>query len=251
MIIIEKLLFAISLLLFSFQIFGQTIMNKYPVGQNSYEGGDVQFYKDFHQILIDKKLKPCENKNEFHVLKLVVYEDASVKYVKDELNADAAIKNKCTFDLSLEVLRYMDKWKPATFDDIKKPTITWFIIFPDALFDKYKEGYLPQNFEERAGFDKKDGLPGGINSFRAEVVRNVDLRGFKWSEPFKLVVTFVVNREGKIEQLKLDESSGNDEFDERILDGIRSIRKRWSPAKIHGEPINYRFRLPLNFSASE
>ncbi len=38
----------------------------------------------------------------------------------------------------------MDKWKPATLDTIKKPAITSFFIFPDALFDKYELGYLPQ-----------------------------------------------------------------------------------------------------------
>lgn len=248
---IKNFYYCLPFLFFSLQFFGQEVMNKYPTGQYSYDGGDVKFYQDFHQILLDKNLKPCENKNEFQILKLVVYEDASVKYVKDELNSESATSNKCAFDLSLEVLKYMDKWKPATFDNVKKPALTAFFIFPDALFDKYHQGYLPQNFEQIAAFGKKDGLPGGVNAFRSEVAKNVDLSGFIWKQPFKLVVTFVVNREGKMEQLKLDESSGNDEFDKRILDGIKSIRKKWSPAKIHGEPVNYRFKLPLNFSPPE
>lgn len=248
MTMIKKVTFFISLLLSSLQVFGQEVMKEFPLGQHSYEGGDVQFYKDFHQIVLEKGLKPCENKNEFHLLQLVVYENATVKYVKTESSNESPIQNKCAFELSLEVIKYMDKWKPATFDTIKKPAITSFFIFPDALFDKYELGYLPQNYNDKAEFGNREGLSGGVNAFRAEVGRNVDLRGFIWNKPFKLVVTFVVNREGKIEQLKLDESSGNEEFDNRILDGIRSIRKKWNPGKIHCQPVNYRFRLPLNFT---
>jgi outer membrane biosynthesis protein TonB len=48
--------------------------------------------------------------------------------------------------------------------------------------------------------------------------------------------------------LQLVESSGNSEFDERILDGIKRIRKKWTPARINNEPVNYRFSLPLSFS---
>ncbi len=65
---IKKVTFFISLLLSSLQVFGQEVMKEFPLGQHSYEGGDVQFYKDFHQIVLEKGLKPCENKNEFHLL---------------------------------------------------------------------------------------------------------------------------------------------------------------------------------------
>jgi hypothetical protein len=89
---IRKKLVGMFLLCLSLFAYSQNI-SYFPKGQESYDGGPVQFYKDFHQILIDKGLKPCENKNEFHMLKLVVYEDASVKYVKDELNPELTIKS--------------------------------------------------------------------------------------------------------------------------------------------------------------
>lgn len=247
MIMIKKNLMGTFLLCLSLFVYSQNI-SYFPKEQEPYEGGPVQFYKDFHQVLLDKGLRPCEDKNEFLVLKLVVYEDASVKYVKDELNPELNIKSKCAFELSLEVLRYMDKWKPAVFENIKKPAITEFIIFPDALFDKYKQGYLPENYTKIVAFGEKGGMPGGVNAFRAEVSKNIDLSGFVWDKAFQLVVTFVINREGKLIDLQLVESSGNSEFDERILDGIKRIRKRWTPARINNEPVNYRFRLPLSFS---
>lgn len=235
----------IFLLNFSLSIFGQEIMNHYPAGQDAYEGGEVQFYKDFHQILIDKKLTPCENKNELFTLKLVVYEDATIKYVKSDLSPEAMVNNKCAFNLGRDVLKYMDKWKPAVFEGVKKPTITEFIVYPDALFDKYKEGYTAKNFAETATF------PGGINAFRQEVAKNIDLNGFIWKEPFKLVVRFVVNGEGKLEDVELAESSGFAMFDERVLDGFKKVKKKWKPATIHREPVKYRFMLPLKFTPPE
>lgn len=91
-------------------------------------------------------------------------------------------------------------------------------------------------------------MPGGMNSFRAEVAKQIDLSGFVWNEPFNLVVNFTVSKEGKMENIKLEESSGNAEFDQRILDGIKRIRKKkWTPAHRNGEPVESFFRLPMTF----
>jgi TonB family protein len=94
----------------------------------------------------------------------------------------------------------------------------------------------------------KEAMPGGINSFRAEVAKQIDLSDFIWNEPFKLVVTFFVSKEGKMENIKLQESSGNAEFDQRIIDGIKRMRKKkWTPAKRYGEPVESFYTLPLTF----
>ena len=91
-------------------------------------------------------------------------------------------------------------------------------------------------------------MPGGMNSFRAEVAKQIDLSDFVWNEPFRLVVTFFVSKEGKMENVKLEKSSGNAEFDQRILDGIKRIRKKkWTPARKNGESIESFYRLPLTF----
>lgn len=91
-------------------------------------------------------------------------------------------------------------------------------------------------------------MPGGMNSFRAEVAKQIDLSDFVWNEPFRLVVTFFVSKEGKMENITLEKSSGNAEFDQRILDGIKRIRKKkWTPARKNGESIESFYRLPLTF----
>ncbi|WP_347216218.1 TonB family protein [Chryseobacterium sp.] len=91
-------------------------------------------------------------------------------------------------------------------------------------------------------------MPGGMTKFREEVAKQIDLSGFVWNEPFSLVATFTVSKEGKMENVKLKESSENPEFDQRILDGIKRIRKKkWTPANRNGEPVESFYTLPMTF----
>lgn len=221
----------------------------YPKDQFPYSGGEVQFYKDFHEILMTKDLKPCENKDEMYNLKVIIATDSSIKYLKDDSNKDMADKNKCTYDLGLEVVSYMNKWKPAVVDGEKRQSIAHFYIIPNDLFENYKEGYVPQGNAANFG-----SLAGGVNAFRQEVVKRVDLRGYQWNKPFKMLVTFVVNKEGEMEDFQIVQSSGLPEFDQRVINGIKSIKgkkHKWNPATINGQPVKYRFKLPLSFSASQ
>lgn len=244
-----KKLFFLSLAVLSLNIFGQTAASNlyyYPHDQQPYQGGDVQFYRDFHQILVENNIKPCENKDEIYYLRVLINEDASVKYVKDDTNKELAEKNKCTYDLGYQVIKHMDKWNPATIDGVKKQAVAGFIIKPNDLFGNDEENYAPK--EEPALFENRSD---GINRFRSEVVKKIDLNGFQWKEGFKLVMMFVIDTDGTISDIKFEQSSGVPEFDARIVKGIKSIKKKWKPATIGGIPVKYRFRLPLAFNASK
>jgi len=170
MIMIKKLIVFSALTLVSIILSAQVAqpLYYYPHGHEPYEGGDKEFYKDFHQILVDNKMEPCENKNELYLLKVIVTEEGSVKYLKDEMNSGMAEKNKCAYNLGLQVLKYMDKWKPLEIDGVKKQGVASYHIFPDALFENYKEGYSVES--EPALLE---GLPDGINKFRSEVVKRL------------------------------------------------------------------------------
>ncbi len=234
-------------ILLSLKIFGQTEasdLHYYPHHQQPYQGGDAQFYRDFHQILIDNNLTPCENKDEVYYLRVLINEDASIKYVKDDTNKELAEKNKCAYNLGYQVIKYMDKWNPAMIDGVKKKAVAGFFIKPSDLFENNEENYAPQ--EKPALFENRTD---GISRFRDEVVKRINLNGFQWKEGFKLVIMFVVDRDGTISDVKFEQSSGVPEFDERIIKGIKNIKKKWNPATIGGIPVKYRFRLPLAFSA--
>ena len=72
---------------------------------------------------------------------------------------------------------------------------------------------------------------------------------FSFNGVFKLAVTFKIDTDGKMSDIKLTESSGLPEFDEMVLSGIKSIRNKWTPAKIGNIALASRFRLPLNFQS--
>lgn len=243
---IKKTLFLLLTIL-SLKMFGQEVASDlyyYPHDQQPYQGGDAQFYKDFHQILIDNNLKPCENKDEVYYIRVLIKEDASIKYVKDDTNKELAENSKCAYNLGYQVVKHMNKWNPAMIDGVKKQAVAGFLIKPNDLFGNDEENYAPK--EEPALFENRSD---GISRFRNEVVKKINLNGFQWKEGFKLVMMFVVDTDGTIADIKFEQSSGVPEFDERIVRGIKSIKKKWKPATIGGIPVKYRFRLPLAFSA--
>ena len=80
-------------------------------------------------------------------------------------------------------------------------------------------------------------------------VQDIDMRRFTFNGKFRIEVTFVIEKDGKMSNVQLAQSSGLKEFDDMLVNRIKGIRNKWTPASIHGVPIKYRFRLPLLFSA--
>ena len=72
---------------------------------------------------------------------------------------------------------------------------------------------------------------------------------FQLGETISIGCYFIINKEGKMEDVRLEESSGNPDFDRRIINGVKSVKKKWNPATINGVPIKFRFRLPLSFGS--
>lgn len=225
---------------FSTLYFSQDIYEKYPEGQTDYIGGNIQFYKDFRKVILEKNLQPCENKNENINFRIVIYPDHKIKYVKNEDSNWE--ENKCAFDLSKEVAKNLTGWNPAVVDGRKVAAVTSFWIIPRDLFQELKENYDPVNDMEIASYD------GGIDKFRKKVFQSMDLKRFIFHGKFKLLVTFVIQQDGKMSNIKLVESTGSKDFDDMVISGIASIKNKWTPASISGIPIRSRFKLPLAFS---
>lgn len=134
-----KLILIIILLKFSAASSQTQILERYPDHQLPYKGGYEAYYKDFHDIIIDKKLQPCSNKNEIYQFSVLVRPDSTIQFIKD-LNAKVVESNKCTHDLAREVAKYQKGWSPALINNIKQSAVARFMIFPDDLFNNYREG---------------------------------------------------------------------------------------------------------------
>jgi hypothetical protein len=225
---------------FSTAVFSQEIHEFYPPNQTDYIGGNVQFYKDFHQVLVEKKLQPCANKEESLNFGVVIYPDNSIKYIKGK-DPDEE-KFKCTFDLTKEVLKYVKGWNPAVVDNKKVAAATSFLIIPNDLFSKLPDEYDTVGKMEMATYD------GGMQTFRKKVFQSIDLNRFKFDGTFRLEVTFIIERNGSMSTVELAQSSGLQEFDKMVINSISKIKNKWTPGKINGVPVRYRFRLPLAFA---
>lgn len=90
-------------------------------------------------------------------------------------------------------------------------------------------------------------FPGGINAFRNKVANNFDGSAMNGDEgTVKTEVTFVVERDGSITDIKAN--GGNSDFNAEAIRTIKSIKNKWTPAKINGQSVRYRFRLPLTMN---
>jgi protein TonB len=90
-------------------------------------------------------------------------------------------------------------------------------------------------------------FPGGINKFRATVGNNFDTSVMSGDEgTVKTEVIFVVERDGSITDVKAN--GPNSDFNAEAVRTVKSIKNKWTPAKINGTAVRYRYRLPLTMN---
>lgn len=87
-------------------------------------------------------------------------------------------------------------------------------------------------------------FPGGINAFRKKVNDNFDASAIEGADGIvKGEITFVVERDGSITDIKVN--GKNQDFNSEAVRTVKSIKNKWAPAKINGQSVRYRYRLPL------
>lgn len=93
-------------------------------------------------------------------------------------------------------------------------------------------------------------FPGGINAFRKKVGENFDTSAIEGADGVvKGEVTFVVERDGSITDVKV--TGKNSDFNSEAVRTVKSIKNKWAPAKINGQTVRYRYRLPLAMQPPE
>ncbi len=87
---------------------------------------------------------------------------------------------------------------------------------------------------------------GGVNAFRTKVLQNFDSSVIEneTGEVVKAVITFVVERDGTISNIKV--SGTNTDFNKEAEKTIKGIKGKWNPAKFQGENVRSYFRFPIS-----
>lgn len=90
-------------------------------------------------------------------------------------------------------------------------------------------------------------FPGGLNAFRTRVGGDFDQSVMDGDEgTVKTEVSFVVERDGSITDVQAKGS--NRYFNEEAIRTVKAIRTKWKPAKINGQNVRYRYKLPITMN---
>lgn len=102
---------------------------------------------------------------------------------------------------------------------------------------------IPNN-DPMTKVDVEATFSGGINAFRNKVVSQFNTSGFEGiGEKLSTVVTFIVEKDGTISAVKAN--GKNAEFSREAEKTIRSVKGKWTPAKIKGQPVRSYFSFPI------
>ena len=85
---------------------------------------------------------------------------------------------------------------------------------------------------------------GGINVFREKVAQSFDTESMDTSGMISAVITFVVEKDGSISNLKINGS--NAEFNSEAERAVKSVKTKWTPAQLKGKAVRSSFRMPIS-----
>ena len=218
------------------------ILDQFPKGQDFYEGGITKFYQDFHQIILDKNVQPCENKKELYLVKLLLTKDAKIKFIKDFDSVNIS-KNKCAYDLSLNVLKSLKtNWKPAIVKNQKFDSVLEFFVLPNDLFQNYKENYDPNQFYIPATYI------GGKKKYDRDFHDNFMVLFTDYHINGKFYLDFYVDVDGEIVSPSLQPDVRNPTFTNEVFRTLKRLNKKWNPAVFNGIPVKSKISVPIGFS---
>lgn len=89
-------------------------------------------------------------------------------------------------------------------------------------------------------------FPGGLNAFRSRFTNNFDGSVMEGEGSVKTEIVFVVERDGSITDVKAN--GPNRDMNAEAIRAVKSIRNKWTPAKVNGQSIRSRFRLPITMN---
>lgn len=104
----------------------------------------------------------------------------------------------------------------------------------------------PVTNEVYESVDQSAEFPGGINSFRSKFQNNFDSGNLEGEGTLKTEVTFVVEKDGTLTQVKTNGS--NADFNREAEATVKGIKTKWTPGKVNGQPVRSRFRFPITMN---
>ena len=102
----------------------------------------------------------------------------------------------------------------------------------------------PDKIRKPEEVDVAADFKGGINAFREKVSQNFDTESIDHAGVVSGVITFVVERDGSISDIKIN--GQNSDFNKEAERTVKSIKSKWTPAQLNGKPVRSSFRMPIS-----
>ena len=96
--------------------------------------------------------------------------------------------------------------------------------------------------------DEMPEFPGGMPAMMSFVTENIKYpeEAEKESKEGRVVCSFIVDKEGRVTQTQVVQSSGTQCLDDEAV-RVVSLMPNWKPGKDKGEPVNVRYTIPVMF----
>lgn len=87
-------------------------------------------------------------------------------------------------------------------------------------------------------------FPAGMNSFRTRVISTFNTSMMNGNKgQVKTEVSFIIEKDGSISDVKAEGTT--QDFNSEAVRTVKTIKNKWAPAKINGQAVRYKFRMPL------
>lgn len=208
----------------------------------------------------DKTVAPTEDFGPYEIIAIEEPIDVS----KPIPASTVPVKVKTVESTSYTPVREVKKNKPLPTDDDKKgaalssetsageetkltvappaikvgpPTVAPPVAPPAKVED-------PNIVIDGAKVDVAADFKGGINAFREKVAQNFDTESVDRTGMVSGVITFVVEKDGSISNLKVTGASS--EFNSEAEKTVKAIKTKWTPAQLKGKTVRSSFRMPIS-----
>ena len=111
----------------------------------------------------------------------------------------------------------------------------------------YSQDTLPKNVTPGVVrvTEREPHFPGGTTAFNAYLRSRLESAGFTSGENGKLLVTFVVEKNGSVSTVKIIQGIEKN-LNLAVIDAIRESPK-WTPGYKEGKPVRALYKLPIIF----
>lgn len=107
---------------------------------------------------------------------------------------------------------------------------------------KYKGEHVYVIVEEMPKFK------GGIDNMQRYLKQKMSELDSKYITGQRCFVTFIITKEGKIDNVCITRGSGNKEVDAIALELVKGM-PTWSPGKEKGKPVHCSYTVPITFKS--